>query len=264
MTFNLEDALRKRKPAFIPYLMAGDPDLATTEAMVRVLAANGAAALELGVPYGDPLADGPTIAAAAQRALARGTKVVHVLALAKRVSEAIPVVLFTYLNPIYRYGLERFAADAAAAGVAGVIVPDVTLEELDSIASVFEERAVAMPLLVAPTTPAQRAAEIARRSSGFVYVVSRLGVTGANSAPNVEALRAQVERLRRATNLPLAVGFGIRSQDQVAAIATFADAFIVGSALIDAYGSARSADAVASVEMLARELTHAVGGRRSI
>lgn len=234
--------------------MAGDPDIETTEAMARALAESGAAALELGIPYGDPLADGPTIAAAGHRALERGTGTRDVLALAKRLSGVIPVVLFTYFNPVYRYGLEAFAAAASAAGAAGVIVPDVTLEELDDVQPVLDRCGLAMPLLVAPTTPPQRAALVAQRASGFVYVVSRLGVTGASTAPNLEPVRRQIDELRRVTDKPLAVGFGIGSRAQVEAVATFADAFIVGSAIIDAYADTSGDEAVRRVERFARGL----------
>lgn len=234
--------------------MAGDPDIETTEAMARALAQSGAAALELGIPYGDPLADGPTIAAAGHRALERGTGTRDVLALAKRLSGVIPVVLFTYFNPVYRYGLEAFAAAASAAGAAGVIVPDVTLEELDDVQPVLDRFGLAMPLLVAPTTPPQRAALVAQRASGFVYVVSRLGVTGASTAPNLEPVRRQIDELRRVTDKPLAVGFGIGSRAQVEAVATFADAFIVGSAIIDAYAGTSGDEAVRRVERFARGL----------
>lgn len=234
--------------------MAGDPDIETTEAMARALAQSGAAALELGIPYGDPLADGPTIAAAGHRALERGTGTRDVLALAKRLSGVIPVVLFTYFNPVYRYGLEAFAAAASAAGAAGVIVPDVTLEELDDVQPVLDRFGLAMPLLVAPTTPPQRAALVAQRASGFVYVVSRLGVTGASTAPNLEPVRRQIDELRRVTDKPLAVGFGIGSRAQVEAVATFADAFIVGSAIIDAYADTSGDEAVRRVERFARGL----------
>ncbi len=234
--------------------MAGDPDLETTEAVAHAVRACGAAALELGVPYGDPLADGPTIAAAGQRALERGTRMCDVLALASRLRDAIPIVLFTYYNLVHAYGLELFAQDAVRSGVAGAIVPDVTLEELDDVQPIFEKHGLAMPLLVAPTTPAQRAGTIARRASGFVYVVSRLGVTGASAAPNVDALRGQIAGLREATRLPLAVGFGISTRKHVEAVAPFADAFIVGSALIDAYSGTSGADAVRRVELLAYEL----------
>jgi tryptophan synthase alpha chain len=243
----LEKALHARNSAFIPYLMAGDPDLETTELLARALAKAGAAALELGIPYGDPLADGPTIQAAGQRALANGVGVREVLALTKRVATSIPVVLFTYFNPIHRYGVEAFARDAAAAGASAVIVPDVTVEELDAVQPVLARYDLAMPLLVAPTTPPLRAAQIAQRASGFVYVVSRLGVTGTGKAPYVEPLRVQVASLRAVTEKPLAVGFGISTGEHVRAVAPFVDGVIVGSALIDAYAGTRGEEAVARV-----------------
>jgi tryptophan synthase alpha chain len=172
------------RAAFIPYLMAGDPDLATTEAMMAALAAVGADAIELGIPYGDPLADGPSIAAAGQRALSGGTGITDVVALAARSRKAggAPVILFTYFNPVYQYGIERFSRDAAAAGIAGAIVPDIALEESEDLRAALTADGLEMPLLVAPSTPRERAKRIAEASGGFVYVVSRLGVTGAGSA----------------------------------------------------------------------------------
>ncbi len=234
--------------------MAGDPDLETTEAMVRALAIAGAAAVELGVPYGDPLADGPTIAAAGQRALANGVTLRDVLTLAGRLGREIPVVLFTYFNPVYRHGIEAFARDAAAAGAAGAIVPDLSLEEIDPLCEALARNGLAMPLLVAPTTTRERAVRIAERASGFIYVVSRLGVTGAGSAPDAEPLRKQITMLRDVTTKALAVGFGISTADQVRAIAPLVDGFIVGSALIDAYAGARGKEAVERVERLSASL----------
>ena len=171
------------RTAFIPYVMAGDPDLATTRAIATALTRAGAAAIELGIPYGDPLADGPTIAAAGQRALAQGTRVADVLALAKQIRDdnGAPVVIFTYVNPILQYGIDRFVADAAAAGVAGAIVPDLPLEESGELRAAFAKRGLIFPLLVAPSTPRERARRLAEASTGFVYIVSRLGVKGAGS-----------------------------------------------------------------------------------
>ncbi len=234
--------------------MAGDPDVETTEMLIDAVARCGAAAVELGVPYGDPLADGPTIAAAGQRALSKGVTLRDVLALTDRVREKIPIVLFTYFNPVYRYGVGAFAADAAKAGAAGAIVPDLTLEEVEPLRERLQERNLAMPLLVAPTTLAYRAAEIARKATGFVYVVSRLGVTGAGKAPNVKALRAQIATLRSATHLPIAVGFGVSHRSHVKALAPYADAFIVGSALIDAYTGTRGSEALERVERFVQSL----------
>jgi tryptophan synthase alpha chain len=235
------------RAAFIPYLMAGDPDIATTEAMMAALTAAGADAIELGIPYGDPLADGPSIAAAGQRALAGGTYIGDVIALAKRSREAggAPVILFTYFNPVYQYGIDAFARDAAAAGIAGAIVPDIALEESEELRAALAVQGLDMPLLVAPSTPRDRAKRIAEASGGFVYVVSRLGVTGAGAAPDFTPLHAQMAMLRGVTDKPLAVGFGISRPEHVREVASLADAFIVGSALIGAYAG-KTGDAAAS------------------
>jgi tryptophan synthase alpha chain len=255
----LRAVFERRKPAFIPYAMAGDPDLATAEAIVAALGRAGADIVELGIPYGDPLADGPTIAAAAQRALAQGVTMRDVLSLAKRAHDAgaPPIVLFTYFNPVDRYGIDAFARDAAQAGAAGVIVPDVPLEEIDMLWGALEKHDLAMPLLVAPTTPRERAARIAERATGFVYVVSRLGVTGAGESPDVEPLRTQLGMLRTVTDKPLAIGFGISRPEHVRAVAPLCDGIIVGSALIDAYAGTAGKDAAARVARLAGELVAA-------
>ncbi len=242
-----EKARSEKRAAFIPYLMAGDPDTATTEAMMAALTTAGADAIELGIPYGDPLADGPSIAAAGQRALSGGTGIADVIALAARSRKAggAPVILFTYFNPVYQYGIEKFARDAAAAGVAGAIVPDIALEESEELRVALAAHGLDMPLLVAPSTPRERAKRIAEASGGFVYVVSRLGVTGAGSAPNFAPLHAQMAMLREITDKPLAVGFGVSRPEHVREVASLADAFIVGSALIGAYAG-KTGDGAAS------------------
>jgi tryptophan synthase alpha chain len=233
----LDAVFQKKRAAFIPYVMAGDPDVASTERIISELGAAGADLIELGIPYGDPLADGPVIAAAGQRALSQGTRIADVFGIVERTRRngAPPVVLFTYFNLVYQYGLERFARDAAGAGASGAIVPDVALEETAGVRAALATRGLQMPLLVAPSTPRERAARIADAATGFVYVVSRLGVTGANSAPNFAPLRAQVATLREVTKKPLAVGFGVSRTEHVAEVAPIADGVIVGSALIAAY-----------------------------
>jgi tryptophan synthase alpha chain len=225
------------RAALIAYVVAGDPDRATTLQILRALSDAGVDLIELGVPYGDPLADGPTIAAGAQRALDGGMRTADAIALAAEAREAgcAPIVLFTYANPVDKYGIERFARDAAAAGVAGVIIPDLPLEELDAFTGPLRAAALDAPLLVAPTTPPERAARIARASSGFVYLVSRLGVTGAGRGPDAAAAATTVAALRAATDLPIAVGFGVSAPSHVTALAAVCDGVIVGSALIDAY-----------------------------
>jgi len=204
--------------AFIPYVMAGDPDLATTRAILVALGEAGADAIELGIPYGDPLADGPTVAAAGQRSLTAGTRLAAVLELIGRTAAALPpIVLFTYYNPIDRYGVERFADAAADAGAAGAIVPDVALEESAPLREALLARGLAMPLLVAPSTPRERAARIAQAM------------------------------LREITAKPLAVGFGIGGAADVAPIAPLADGVVVGSALIDAYAGSSGDEAAQRV-----------------
>jgi tryptophan synthase alpha chain len=233
----LETIFKNGRCAFVPYIMAGDPDLETTALLIDALKDAGADAIELGIPYGDPLADGPTVAAAGIRALRNGVGIADVL---QAVGEAVernapPIVLFTYFNPVYQYGVERFAADAARAGAAGVIVPDIALEEGAELREALSERGIQMPLLVAPSTTSDRAARIAEASSGFVYVVSRLGVTGAGSAPDFTPLRKQIRMLREVTEKPLAVGFGISKREHVCEVRALVDGVVVGSALIDAY-----------------------------
>ncbi len=247
------------RPAFVPYVMAGDPDLPTTEAILTALTRAGADLIEVGIPYGDPLADGPTVAAAAQRALASGTRLGDVLAVVRRARDAgsAPVVLFTYFNPVYRYGIERFAAEAAAAGASGAIVPDVALEEIGELAGALHRHGLELPLLVAPSTGRERAKRIGEAATGFVYVVSRLGVTGAGSTPDFDPLRAQIAMLRGVTDMPLAVGFGVSRPEHVATLAGLADGVIVGSALIDAYAGERGQAAAQRVESFARSLTGA-------
>jgi tryptophan synthase alpha chain len=264
----VDAAFAHGRPAFIPYVMAGDPDVETTASIVDALRDAGAASIELGVPYGDPLADGPTIAAAGRRALAGGTRMRDVFELAKsaRAGGAPPIVLFTYLNPVLQYGVERFAADAQSSGAAGVIVPDAALEETGELREAFGRRGLAMPLLVAPSTPRERAARIAEAATGFVYVVSRLGVTGAANVPNFAPVRAQVAMLREVTSKPLAVGFGVSTSDHVREVAPVADGIIVGSALIDAYAlkEKRGMDAAEAVGALARTLVAAMGRESAV
>jgi len=234
----------ERRAALIPYLCAGDPDAATTAAILAAIAPYSDV-IEVGIPYGDPLADGPTIAAAAQRALDAGMTIDGALALAKGASSetGLPILLFTYVNPIVQYGLERFADALVAADAAGAIVPDVPLEETATIRAAFEPRGLALPLLVAPTTPLDRAAAISEASDGFIYLVSRLGVTSAHREPDFAWIAGRVAELRTRTAKPIAVGFGIATPDHVRRVAEVADGAIVGSALIDACAGASGAEA---------------------
>jgi tryptophan synthase alpha chain len=224
--------------------MAGDPDLATTEAVILALSAAGADVIELGIPYSDPLADGPTIASAGARALANETHLSDVIELVRRrEGECAPLLLFTYYNPVYQFGIERFARAAAEAGAAGAIVPDCALEESEALRLALAANGLEMPLLVAPSTTPQRAKHIAAAATGFVYVVSRLGVTGTAKTPEFTPLRAQLAMLRERTEMPLAVGFGLRTPAEIKEIVGFADGVVVGSALIDACAGYRGDEA---------------------
>ena len=244
----LDDAFARAKKddrcALIAYVVAGDPDMETTRAILDAVVEAGADIIELGVPYGDPLADGPTIAAAGQRALAAGMNLENVFRLIP--GTKAPVVLFTYVNPILQYGAEKFALAAKRHGAVGVIVPDVALEELEPIREVMRKNGLIMPLLIAPTTPDERAKKITQLSEGFNYIVSRLGVTGAKEAVDVEGLKDHAARARRMTGFQIAAGFGISKAPQIVAIRDSVDGVIVRSALIDAYASQKGAAAAAA------------------
>ncbi len=232
--------------ALIPYLCAGDPDRETSAAMLAMLGAAGADIVELGIPYGDPLADGPTIAAAAQRSLDAGTTIDGAIALAANAARggAPPILMFTYFNPVLQFGLDRFADALVAGGICGAIVPDVPLEESAAIREAFAPRGLALPLLIAPTTPEPRARAIAAASEGFVYLVSRLGVTSASQGPDFAWIAERARMLREVTSTPLAIGFGISTAAHVREAHGISDGAIVGSALIDAYAGTSGGEAV--------------------
>lgn len=228
------DARKEDRAALIAYLMAGDPDLRTTEALALACESGGADILELGIPFSDPIADGPEIQQAGQRALRSGTKPRDVIDLVGRLRTrtALPLVLMTYVNPVFAMGLSRFAERAVAAGVDGVILPDVSLEVSTEIREAFEERGLDHIQLVAPSTPSDRASAIACASRGFLYVVARYGTTGERSELP-EDLAARIRRLHGATDLPLGVGFGVSTRDQVHDVAAAgADGVVVGSAIV--------------------------------
>lgn len=218
---------------FIPFVSAGDPDLVTSKEIVLALARNGADIIELGVPFTDPMADGPTIQSSSQRALDGGTKLVDILAMVRDLRREIetPIVLFSYLNPLYRYGFEKLAADAADAGVDGVLVTDAVDEVAFVVSSVLRGHNLDLISLVAPTTSDVRLERIAANATGFIYTVSRAGVTGAQAASSSSAEHL-VSRVRRYTDLPVAVGFGISTRPQVEEVWRYADAAVVGSAIV--------------------------------
>ena len=228
-------ALRARgEGALVPFLSAGDPDLATTEALLPVLAEAGADAVELGVPFSDPIAEGSTIQRSSERALASGTTLHRILQLVKQVRPKlrVPLVLMGYANPFFTMGEERFAAAAAEVGVDGVIVPDLPPEEGARFYDALEGAGIDPVLLAAPTTTPERLERLAARSRGFLYYVALTGVTGARELV-AEDLEAGVRRAREISDLPVCVGFGISTPEQVAEIRRYADGVVVGSALID-------------------------------
>jgi tryptophan synthase alpha chain len=224
----------QKHPSLVAYLTCGDPDLPTTLEIALAAIAAGADVIELGVPFSDPVADGPVIQRASERALRHGTSLSEVLEVAKEIrkkSEA-GLIIFTYLNPILRMGITKFAAAAQDACVDGALIIDLPVEESADYLAEMEKRSLATVFLAAPTSTDARLKEIARASSGFVYAVSRTGVTGARQQLPEDATKL-VSRLRRYTDLPLAVGFGISTSAQVEAVGEFAEAAVVGSAIVD-------------------------------
>jgi tryptophan synthase alpha chain len=223
------------KPGLVVYLTAGDPSLDATRAIALAAIDAGAAVIELGVPFSDPLADGPVIQRASERALACGTRLADVLLLAREIRAERPaagLVIFSYLNPILRYGLGRFADDAAAAGVDGVLATDMIVEEAGEYLAELSRVGLAPVFLAAPTSPDDRLEAIATHSKGFVYAISRTGITGTQQTLTSDAA-ALVARIRRWTTLPVAVGFGISNAEHVAQVGEFADAAVVGSAIVE-------------------------------
>jgi tryptophan synthase alpha chain len=232
------------RAALMPYMMAGYPDRETSLAVAEAYADSGADLVELGVPFSDPLADGPTIHAAATAALAKGATLGTALEVCSSISQRVPVVLMAYSNMILACGAEEFARRAAEGGAAGAIVPDLPLDEADEIRGALSEAGLALVPLLAPTTPAERRARICAAAEGFVYVVSTVGTTGERQQlpPGLAEL---VTATREAAEVPVAVGFGIGTPEQVAEVGQIADGVIVGSRLVRAAGEADPVDAVA-------------------
>ncbi|MCG6949393.1 MAG: tryptophan synthase subunit alpha [Acidobacteria bacterium] len=252
-------AKRDRRAAFIPYITAGDPGLERTVELVRALANAGADIVELGVPFSDPIADGPTNQRAAERALASGTTLTRVLATVEVIRREIetPIVLFTYANPVVRYGVERFARDASAAGVDGVLLTDVPAEEMAPFEEQMGAHGIDLIMLVTPTSDRRRMKAAARFGGGFLYLVSRTGVTGVRKDLDSE-LASNVRTAGKASKLPVAVGFGISSPDQVARVAALADGVVVGSAIVSRIGALGDCEELVSeIETFAGELAAA-------
>ena len=227
--------LFEHKPGLVVYLTAGDQSLELTRSIALEAIDAGAAVIELGIPFSDPLGDGPIIQRAGERSLARGTRLEDVLRLASEIRKARPaagLILFGYFNPILHYGLHKFADDAAAAGADGVLIIDLIVEEADEYLAEMERVRLAPIFLASPTSPDERLEAIAKHSKGFIYAISRVGITGKQQNLTADAA-ALVARIRRWTTLPVAVGFGISNADHVAQVAEFADAAVIGSAIVE-------------------------------
>jgi tryptophan synthase alpha chain len=224
-----------KKPSLVAYVTSGDPDLDTTRRVVLAAIDAGTSVIELGVPFSDPLADGPVIQRASERALKHGTSLEHVLKLAAEIrekSQSVGLIIFSYLNPILQMGVEKFCKIARLAGIDGVLVTDLPVEEAGPYLAEMRKNDLAPVFLAAPTSTDERLKRIAAVSHGFVYAVSRTGVTGAQKQVSDDAQKL-VRRLRKFTKLPIAVGFGISSPEQFAGVGGYADAAVVGSAIVE-------------------------------
>ena len=254
------DLAAKREAALVAFLMAGDPDLGVTRSLVLAAAESGADLIELGVPFSDPTADGPILQRSATRALGAGTSLQRVLEMVAelRSQVATPIVLFGYYNPFFRYGAERLAADAKNAGVDGFLIVDLPPEEADEFWRPVRAAGLDQIFLLAPTSDAGRVRAVMAKASGFVYFVSMTGITG-SKAIELADVRRMVEEMREQCRLPIGVGFGITSAAEAAAVASFADAVIVGSAIMRLVEeSAGSTAVVERVASFVRELKQAI------
>jgi len=261
-------ALRDRgSAALIPFITAGDPDLDTTRELMRVAVESGADLLELGVPFSDPSADGPILQHSLEIGLRAGASLPRVLEVVSdfRCASDVPIVLYGYFNPILHYGLERFAADAHTAGVDGVLVVDLPPEEVGELLPHLRAAGIHFIFLLAPTSGEDRVRKVLRHASGFIYYVSVTGVTGVQPM-RPDAVRPVVERLRKSTSLPIGVGFGISTPEQAAAVAEFADAAVVGSAIMRIVAAHSGRASVTEVGVFIRQLKDAMRhrGRRSL
>jgi tryptophan synthase alpha chain len=252
--------------ALMPFVTAGDPDLEFTAAVIREMVARGSSLCELGIPYSDPIADGPVIQASYTRALERRIKLADILAMVKGVTPTLgaPIVTMVSYAIVYRHGLERYVADAQAAGIAGLIVPDLPVEESGPLAQFCRRADLSLIQLVTPTTPEDRALRIAERTTGFIYYVSVTGITGERTQLP-QTLLESVERLRRQTPLPICIGFGISRPEHVRMLAPVADGLIVGSAIVRRVAEAATrprADVLREIGDYVAELLAAMGGAK--
>lgn len=248
------------RKALIPFITAGDPDAAMTLPLMHALVEAGADVIELGVPFSDPMADGPTIQRASERALAKGMslrKVLQLVSAFRTEDDRTPVVLMGYANPIEAMGLERFAEKAAQSGVDGVLVVDYPPEEAEKFGAAMKANGMDPIFLIAPTSTAERIAQVATIASGYVYYVSLAGVTG-SGALNVDAVAQKLPAIRERTGLPVGVGFGIRDAATAARIAAFADAVVVGSRIIEEIEKSTAETACANVKALVADIRRGV------
>ncbi|HEY9882065.1 MAG TPA: tryptophan synthase subunit alpha [Thermosynechococcaceae cyanobacterium] len=246
--------------ALIPFITAGDPDLETTAEALRVLDRSGADLIELGVPYSDPLADGPVIQAAATRALKQGTRLDQVLEVVRSVSPTLqsPIILFTYYNPILNSGIETYLQQISAAGVRGLVVPDLPLEEAETLLKPAAEFGIEVTLLIAPTSPKERILAIAEQSQGFIYLVSTTGVTGIRTQIQSRVKDLLLE-LRTVTDKPIGVGFGISQPEHARQVMDWgADAAIVGSAFVKRLADGSPTEGLQAIETFCRSLKAAI------
>jgi tryptophan synthase alpha chain len=259
ITAAFDDMRAAGRVGLVTYVTAGDPDLETSGRVLAALARGGADVIEVGVPFSDPVADGPAIQRASERALAAGGHLGASLDLVRslRASVDTPVVVFSYVNPVLRLGLDRFADEAREAGVDGVLLLDLPIEEAGLVRGALDARGLDQIFLVSPTTSDARLREAGRLGRGFLYVISRLGVTGTRDAV-AEGARPLVERVRAAASLPVALGFGLSRPEHIAEVAGFADAAVVGSAIVETIERASTAggDVPAAVEKFVRSLAH--------
>jgi tryptophan synthase alpha chain len=224
---------RQQKKAFIPYIMAGDPSLEKTQELVLLLEASGADIIELGVPFTDPLADGPTIQMASERALKRGVTLRDVVSAVKRVRKRsqIPIILMTYYNPVFKYGLEAFLRDASRAGVDGLIIPDLPPDEAKGLIKFARPHGIATIFLLAPTSTDERIRYVSSASSGFIYYVSITGITGSQVTIDRE-MKRMIKKIKSVSKKPVSVGFGVKKPEEAKAVAEIADGVIVGSSIV--------------------------------
>jgi tryptophan synthase alpha chain len=247
---------KENRSALIAYVTAGDPSPERTPEIVASLERGGVDLIELGVPFSDPIADGPVIQRAAARALAAGSTVFKILDIARQIRKAseMPILLFTYLNPVLRYGLDKLARDAKAAGIDGCLLTDVSVEEAEPYVAAMRAAELDTVFLAAPTSTERRLKLVAQYSTGFVYLVSRTGVTGEQVALS-DSLAPLIDKMRTVTKLPLAAGFGISTPEQAGAVAKMADGVVVGSAIVRQIEKGHSENDLAGLEALVRSLS---------